>query len=399
MDSTQNQKPFKLPASFLYGAASSSHQVEGNNNNNDWWFEEKAGKLPESKQGTDHYNRYAEDFGLAKQIGLNAMRISIEWSRIEPQLGRWDMNAVEHYRKVLQEMKAQGLTRMVTLHHYTLPMWIYHQDGFANKNTVRAFANFSKFVAEQLGSEIDLWVTNNEAQIYTDMSSVQGKWPPFKKNVLRAFKVYGNLAKASNESYKAIKSTLPSAQVGIAHNAVYYEPFNPNSFLDKFAVKIDNWFTNHFFLNKVSNHLDFIGINYYFYNSISVTWKGIQRKNLHHPKSDMGWQTYPEGLYHLILDLTKQYRKPIYITENGIANARDDMRKDFIREHLHWVSKANSEGADTRGYFYWSLTDTHEWQDGFNPKFGLVEIDFEHGLKRTVRPSADIFKEIKNYQK
>ena len=105
----EKQKSFNLPASFLYGAASSSHQVEGNNTNNDWWHEEKAGKLPESGVATDHYHRYSEDFGLAKQIGLNAMRISIEWSRIEPQAGHWDMNEIEHYRKVLQEMKNPSL--------------------------------------------------------------------------------------------------------------------------------------------------------------------------------------------------------------------------------------------------------------------------------------------------
>ena len=393
MDQSEKQKPFNLPASFLYGAASSSHQVEGNNSNNDWWHEEKAGKLPESKQATDHYNRYAEDFGLAQQIGLNAMRISIEWSRIEPEPGHWNMEEVEHYRKVLLEMKSKGLTRMVTLHHFTLPLWLYNKGGFGNGEIVAAFTRYARFIAEQLGDEIDLWNTINEPEVYTYMSSLRGIWPPFSKNPLRAFVVFSNMAKAHNSAYNAIKSVKPNAQIGMAKNNVYNEAFKPNSWLDQKAVSLNNWFGNDWFINKIQHHLDFIGLNYYFYHSLTVNWHGIQQKNLAGPKSDMGWRTFPEGIYHLIMQMQK-FKKPIYITENGIANARDDMRKDFIRQHLYWVSKAIEQKADVRGYFYWSLTDTHEWQDGFNPKFGLIEVDFGN-QKRTIRPSAEIFHELR----
>ncbi len=399
MDSEQTQKPFKLPPSFLYGAASSSHQVEGNNTNNDWWYEEKAGKLPESKDATDHYHRYAEDFGLAKQVGLNAMRISIEWSRIEPQPGHWDMDAVEHYRKVLQEMKRQGLTRLVTLHHFTLPIWLYKKGGFGNGDAIPAFTRYARFIAEQLGTEIDLWNTINEPEIYTSMTCQWGKWPPFSKSPFRALMVFNNLAKAHTQGYLAIKSVLPQAQISIAKNNIHFEAFKPNSWLDQTAVQLSKSLRNYWFLNKIRDHLDFIGLNYYYYRALTVSWNGIKERNKNVPKSDMGWQTFPEGIYYLIMDLTNKYAKPIYITENGIANAHDDMRKDFIRQHLYWTSKAISQGADVRGYFYWSLTDTHEWQDGFDPKFGLIEIDFEHGLKRTVRSSAEIFHEIRNNQK
>lgn len=383
----------KLPSSFLYGAASSSHQVEGNNFHNDWWYEEQNGKLPESNLATDHFNKYSEDFVLAKQIGLNAMRVSIEWSRIEPEQGHFNLEAVEHYRKVLQEMKAQGLTRMVTLLHFTLPLWLYHQGGFGNNESVYAFSRYTKFIAEQLGTEIDLWNTINEPEVYTYMSSLKGIWPPFSKNPLRAFSVFSNLAKAHNSAYKEIKKVLPNAQIGFAKNNVYNEAHKPNSWLDQTAVNLNNWFGNYWFLNKTKNNLDFIGLNYYFYHSLTVSLKGIEQKNLDGPKSDMGWRTYPKGIFHLLTDLAHKYKKPIYITENGIANARDDMRQDFIREHLYWTSKAIEQGADVRGYFYWSLTDTYEWQDGYGPKFGLIEVNFET-QERKVRPSADIFNQI-----
>ena len=397
MENTEQQKQtsFTLPASFLFGAASSSHQVEGNNTNNDWWHEEQAGKLPKSGEATDHYHRYAEDFDLAKQIGLNAMRISIEWSRIEPESGHYNMDEVQHNRNVLNQMKTQGLTRMVTLHHFTLPLWLYKAGGFGNNNSIIAFAKYAKFIAEQLGDEIDLWNTINEPEVYTYMSALRGVWPPFSRNPLRAYIVFNNMAKAHNAAYFAIKTVKPNAQIGMAKNNVYNEAFRPKSWLDQTAVQLNDWFGNHWFLNKIKENLDFIGLNYYFYHSLSVSWTGISQKNLEGPKSDMGWRTYPKGIFHLLIDLAEKYKKALYITENGIANARDDMRQDFIRQHLYWVSKAIEQGADVRGYFYWSLTDTHEWQDGFNPKFGLVEIDFEHDKKRTIRPSAEVFKELR----
>jgi beta-glucosidase len=389
----QKPKPFRLPSTFLYGAASSAHQVEGNNTHSDWWFEEQRGKLPKSGQTADHYNRFAEDFGLAKEIGLSAMRVSLEWSRIEPQPGQFDTSAIQHYRQVLQEMKLQGLTRMVTLHHFTLPQWLAERGGFASRNSIALFTRYARFVAKELGSEIDLWVTINEPEVYTFMSSLRGLWPPFSKNPFRALTIFNNLAKAHNHAYRAIKTAQPEAQIGLAKNNVYNEPFRPRHWLDRGAVRLNNWFANHWFLNKIKHRLDFIGLNYYFYHSLTVSWRGIVQKNLDGPKSDMGWRTYPKGLYYLLKDLSQTYRKPIYITENGIANARDDMRQDFIRQHLSWTAAAVAEGCDVRGYFYWSLTDTYEWQDGFDPKFGLIEIDFAT-QKRTVRPSAQIVKEL-----
>lgn len=392
--SQQKQKLFRLPSGFLLGAASSAHQVEGLNTASDWWHFEQLGKLPKSGQASDHYHRFAEDFVLAKSIGLTAMRISIEWARIEPEAGKWNAEAVEHYRTVLQTMKNQGLTRMVTLQHFTLPLWAAQRGGFNNQKNIVAFARYTKFIAEQLGGEIDLWITINEPEIYTYMSSLRGIWPPFLRNPLRAFFLFGNLAKAHKQAYRAIKKIIPAAQIGIAKNNVYNEPFR-NNFLDRAAASLNNWFSNHWFLNKIKNELDFIGLNYYFYHSLSVSWRGIVQKNLAGPKSDMGWRTYPKGIYYLLIGLAKKYNKPIYITENGIANARDDMRQDFIREHLYWTSEAIASGADVRGYFYWSLTDTYEWQDGFDPKFGLIDVDFAN-QKRTVRPSTDIFKKLRN---
>jgi beta-glucosidase len=405
MNGQEEETKIQLPEGFLLGAAASAHQVEGDNFHNDWWHYEQEGRLPKSGKAADHYNRYEEDFVLAQKIGLNAMRISIEWSRIEPLEGRWDKTAIEHYRKVLKSMKERGLVRMATLHHFTLPMWLAEKGGFETSAGSGAFARFCWFVAKNLGEEVDLWVTLNEPEIYAGQGYKNGSWPPFKKNFFLFLKVTSNLIKAHKQAYSAIRQAIPGAKIGIAKNSVYFEPFRKNNFLDRLVVFFADWFGNHYFLNRVKNHLDFIGLNYYFYHSlrfkfptssVDMNYNFMVNRPTDPPevmRSDMGWRTFPEGIYHVLKNL-KKYSFPVYITENGIANARDDMRKDFIREHLYWALKAKEEGVDLKGYFYWSLTDNFEWADGFGPLFGLFEVNYET-QERKLRASAEVFKEIK----
>jgi beta-glucosidase len=389
---SETQPKLKMPPGFLLGAATSAHQVEGNNMNSDWWHYEKSGKLPVSGTACDHYNRYEEDFQIAKDIGLNAFRISIEWSRIEPAENQWDKTAIEHYRKVLKKMKELGLVRNVTLHHFTLPLWLAEQGGFETKKGIEAFARFAWFVAQNLGDEIDMWGTINEPEVFVGHGYLLGAWPPFRKNIFQAIKVYRNLGRAHIAAYRAIKEVLPQAFVGIVKNNMYYEPYK-NNLLNKLACRVITFWRNKWLLNMVKEDLDFIGINYYYTIILNLNWLGVKTMNSQdRPKSDMGWQTFPEGIYHVLSQL-KKYNKPVYITENGIANARDDMRKDYIRQHLNWALKAKAEGLDLRGYFYWSLLDNYEWADGYGPRFGLVEMNYET-QERKIRPSADIFKEM-----
>ncbi len=385
-----------LPAGFLLGAAGSAHQTEGNNTNSDWWHYEHQERLPKSGMACDHYNRFDEDFSLAESIGLNAMRISIEWARIEPTEGVWDHAAIAHYRSVLASMKSHGLTRIVTLQHFTLPQWLAAKGGFLHPDSAQLFARYTRYIAAELGSEIDYWVTINEPEIYPYMAYVAGLHPPFKKNVWLYIKLTLRLITAHKAAYHAIKSVKPAAQISIAKNNVYYEPYRKDNFLDIVLVWGFKKFGNYYILDRIKNEIDYIGLNYYFYHTLKFDiTKGARHMNeTVGPRSDMGWRTYPGGLYHLLLDL-KKYGKPVIITENGIANARDDMRQRFIAEHLQSVSQAIQDGVNIKGYCYWSLTDNYEWHDGFDPKFGLIEINYET-QKRMVRPSANIFRKLKS---
>ncbi|OGE79919.1 MAG: hypothetical protein A2660_00495 [Candidatus Doudnabacteria bacterium RIFCSPHIGHO2_01_FULL_45_18] len=402
MAETENKLSF--PKGFLLGAAASAHQVEGQNINSDWWYWEQQGKLPKSGQAADHYNRFEEDFGIAQTIGLNAMRISIEWARIEPSEGQWDSEAIEHYKKVLKSMKAHGLTRMVTLWHWTLPKWFADKGGFESKAGIEAFARYAWFVAQNLGSEIDLWETLNEPETFAQQAYTLGKFPPFKTSNLTYLRVIRNLILAHKQAYRAIKAAYPQAKVGISKNFSYYEPFRKYNFLDQLIVFFADRIGNQYFLEKIRKQLDFIGLNYYFFNRVrfDFIW-GYREMNLNSTspqmtsedsqnRSDMGWVLYPKGIYHLALEL-KKYNLPIYITENGLADTQDSRRHKFLQETLEWVKQAIIQGVSIKGYLHWSLTDNYEWTNGFGPRFGLVEIDYAT-QKRTVRKSAEIFKQV-----
>lgn len=387
-----------FPKDFIWGTATSAHQTEGNNTNSDWWAWEQAtvgkAEFPKELSGSacDSYNRYTEDFDLCKALNTNAVRISIEWARIEPTEGTIDYTELDHYRQVLKAAKGRGLKTFVTLHHFTNPLWLAKQGGWHNPTTPKKFAAYAKVCAQHLGGLIDVFLTINEPQVYTLMSYIKGVWPPNKKNFLLALVVQLNLIRGHRLAYTSIKKVAPQLPVGIVKNIVWYEPapepYNLK-FLDTIAAKL-LYFTNcDLFLWPIKNHLDLIGLNYYFTNRI----KGLKIKNPADWCSDLNWWINPNGLEAILNDL-KRFKKAIYITENGLADATDTMRIKFIQTHLQACASAIKNNVQLKGYFYWSLLDNFEWHQGFWPRFGLVEIDRQHKLSRIPRKSFDYFKSV-----
>lgn len=372
---------------FLFGPASSSQQVEGGNIYNQFRKLEQHGIFPEAGTSSDFYNRYEEDILLAKEFGMNAMRIQIEWGRIMPKEGVVDLEALAHYAKILQFMRSQNMEPVVTLFHWTYPAWL-SKYGFNSKKFLNNFEKFTEVVVDKFKDEIKLWLVINEPEVFAFEIFHHGQNKNIIKKVWQSVRVYWQLLKMHNVAFKTIKKIDLDAQVGIAKNVAYHEAFRKNNLLDKFLVSIANIFGNELFVRFINNQLDFIGLNYYFYHSLQWSWLNIfERKNKHRLKSDMGEKTYPQGLYFLLKQFWK-FKKPLIITENGIGNSRDDMRIRFIEEHLQATLRAKQEGVDVRGYFYWSLTDTYEWKSGYDIKFGLVEIDYETG-KRRIRKNFD----------
>ena len=400
-----------FPAQFYWGSTTSAHQVEGGNVN-DWTEWEKANaerlakeackkwqpwqreKFPEmfkpenyiSGLACDHYNRYEKDFDIVKSLGHNAHRLSIEWSRIEPEEGKFDEKEIEHYRKVILALRQRGIEPFVTLWHWTNPLWIRDLGGWENKKTIEYFLRYTDKVLQSL-KNVQFWITLNEPEIYSSDSYLTGVWPPQKKNLISYLAVIKNLIKAHKKVYKIIKKISPQAQIGIAKNNIYFEA-NKNKAINIVLKKFIDWWWNFYFLNQIKNYQDFIGLNHYFHNLINYGFGKNEKKVV----SDMNWELYPEAIYFVLKDL-KKYNKPIYITENGLADAQDKKRKWFIEEIFKNVAKAIKEDVDVRGYFYWSLLDNFEWNKGFWPRFGLVEVDYKT-LERKIRPSAWEYKKI-----
>lgn len=385
----------KFPPDFTWGTAMSAYQTEGNNTNTDWWVWEhhkREGQVyptEPSETGCDSYNRYQEDFALCKQLNTNAVRISIEWARIQPESDTFDPLELDHYRKVLKAAKDQGLKTFVTLHHFTNPKWFAKIGGWSNRKSPKLFCNYAKLVAEQLGDQIDFFMTINEPQVYAMMGYLRGIWPPNTQSLIKTLIVQINFMRAHNSASKVIKK-IQNKPVGFAKNIVWYQrSLDSHNLLDSFLVAILNYIGAGFFLDRVINYCDFIGLNYYF----TTQFKDLHRSNNDDFNSDTGWWIYPLGLYKILKSL-KKYKKPIYITENGLADAMDVSRPRFIREMLSECIRAMNKGVDLRGYFYWSLIDNFEWHQGYWPKFGLVEVDRQNNFMRKPRPSFFYYSKI-----
>lgn len=391
----------KFPSGFLWGAATSAHQIEGNNKNSDWWVWEHSylrtdflrliGKNPEdyiSGQAVDHWNRFEEDFAIAQQLGHNAHRLSVEWAKIEPKEGEFSEAVLDHYEKVFQSVKFHGMKLFVTLHHYTLPLWFARKGGFENKHNIEYFIRYGMKVAERLGEYVDFWLTFNEPELYATLPFLVGKYPPQKTNPFTAYRVANNLIRSHNILSSKLK-LLTGKPVSIAFHLSDFQPVN---FWAIFTTDLLHYFANEYFLKRTLKFCDYIGVNYY--NHHHVGFWGL-RKHSHsgHEVTDLGWGIHPEGLERVLINL-KKYNKPVYITENGLADAKDDRREKFIIEHLYYAHRALEQGVDLRSYLYWSLMDNFEWTDGFGPKFGLVEVDRKNMFQRRVRYSALKFAEI-----
>ena len=258
----------KFPKGFVWGTATSAHQIEGDNINSDWWEAEQKGVLPwKSGKACDSYNRYEEDFGLAKAMNNNAHRFSIEWARIEPEEGKFDEKEVEHYREVLQALQNRGLEPFVTLFHFTVPLWFAKKGGWINKKAPEYFERYARYVVERLAKDARYWITINEPLIFTYNAYVGGVFPPKKKNLFGALRVAQNLIKAHQRVYKAIKEINVQTQVGITKNNSYFGP-HANQFISRPITSLTKKFWNRWFLDRMQHHIDFIGIQYYFYIKI-----------------------------------------------------------------------------------------------------------------------------------
>ena len=398
----------QFPQGFLWGTASAAHQVEGDNKNCDWWeWEQTPGHIAggaSSLISCDHYHRYREDFKLLRDMNQNAHRLSIEWSRIQPAPGEFDPRQIRHYRDVLGELREQGIEPMVTLHHFTSPLWFTKKGGWTERESVRAFVAYAARAADEFGDLVTMWCTINEPNIYATNGWLTGEFPPGHHGDMRGFyRVAGNLYRAHEAAYQAIKKRRPDSLVGLSHHKFLFMPASEKR-RDALASRmaqavVDRWPVGPGqFRRVVEATSDYVGIAHYWAQTAAFdpTRPGdqfLRRSNVPGAQpTDMGWTSDPVYMRRVLNEL-KSLGKPVYVTENGIGTGDDERRKRYIVDVLDNVRLAIEDGVDVRGYFHWTNMDNFEWAPGYGVKSGLIGVDRET-LERTIKPSGRLYGRI-----
>jgi beta-glucosidase len=415
----------KFKPDFLLGAATAAHQVEGNNTNSDCWALEQmehTNYAEPSLDAVDHYNRYEEDIKLLAGAGLNAYRFSIEWARIEPQEGRFDDGEIEHYRRVIQCCRENGVEPIVTMHHFSSPKWLITAGGWEAESTVKYFARYCRYVAEQLGSEFKYVCTINEANMGMQIAAIAKRYKrqmmskaaqasaadkakkaegtiqlgmnmeslmaEQKAAALESARIFGVddprkvqvfaaqrtpegdmiVMRAHQAAKQAMKEVCPHLKVGLTLSLhdIQAQPGGEEA-----AAKEWNDEFAHY-LPYIKDD-DFLGVQNYTRSLIGPD--GIQPAPEGAELTQMNYEFYPEALANVIRKVAKEFKGGIIVTENGIATDDDARRVEFIRRALTGVQSCIEEGIPVKGYMYWSLLDNFEWQKGFSMTFGLIAVD------------------------
>ena len=409
------------PSGFLWGVATAAHQIEGGNTN-DWSrFEEVPGRIAggdRSGPAVDSWNRTAEDVTLLSSLHANAYRFSIEWSRLEPTEGAWDEAAWTRYGDLVARLRDARIEPMVTLLHFSLPRWLADRGGVTAKDFPERFARFAAEAAQRLGSRVDLWCTINEPNVQMYLGYVEGIWPPGHTSRVEAAAAFAGLLRAHALAASALRAHDRGARVGVAMNLISFEPASRFRLTDWVAARVAaEAFDWSFYdslgagrirflapgfptldepLPALTGSVDWLGVNYYRRERIRLAPSApglVGFEPATGPKSDVGWGIHPEGLLRLLRLAWRRYRLPIYVTENGIADAAGSMRSEFIRGHAFAMSRAIAEGIPVRGYFHWSLTDNFEWTEGFAPRFGLFRVDYKT-LERRPAGGSEAFRSL-----
>lgn len=419
-----NTENIKFPKEFLWGAATAAYHIEGNLYNNNWsaWETQIVDGKPTIKNNEkcgnacDHWNRWQEDFKYLKDLGVNAYRFSMEWSRVEPEEGIFDQSAIDQYKQMCKRLIELNIKPVLTIHHFTNPIWFENLGAFEKQENCKYLVRFAEKIFDEFKEYVDMWCTINEPAVYAAHGYFLGDFPPGKKDLNCAITVLGNLLNTHVEIYNSLKAKDASKQIGIVKQIFQFDPYNSFNPLDRTLCKYLNHIFNDivlqffatgnfnayipFIINQnFSNAMatkanDFFGLNYYSNIKLKLKLNTKEFFKIKHRNkdiiTDIPHTVYAEGIYRALKEVSK-LGIPIYITENGIADASDLKRELFLKRYLYAVSKAIDEGVDVRGYFYFSLLDNFEWAEGYTPRFGLMHVDFNN-QRRTFRHSSKAFK-------
>lgn len=405
---------FSLKENLLLGGATAATQIEGGDKNNNWYRFAKEGKIHDGTTPYDaggHYKRVEEDTAIMASLGLKVYRMGIEWSRIEPKQGEFSEEALAHYRSEIEGLIKAGIRPMLTLHHFTNPLWFEDMGGFTHKDSPDIFLNFAEKVIDYLGDLVSDYITINEPNVYSTNSLFYGTWPPEKKSLSALIKAYSNLTACHIRAYKMIHEKRAAlghkkeeTLVSFANHLRVFAPKNPKNVFHRLSASLTAYLfqtclTRSFMEGKCffpvlrrrgvkrGKYYDFIGVNYYSRSTVSGIADGT-RENC--PKNDLGWEIYHDGLIEISNDLYEKYKAPIFVTENGTCDNTDAFRSLFIYDQLKAISETDNH---IERYYHWSIFDNFEWREGESSRFGLVHVDYRTE-ERTVKKSGHFYADI-----
>ena len=403
---------FSLKDGMELGTASAATQIEGGTLDHSWMHWARLGRV---KDGTsparadDHYSRWQEDDQRMADMGMRIARIGVEWARIEPTEGTFDQAAIDHYVEEVRWLNEHGIKPLVTLHHFTNPMWFERMGAFEKRANLPYFLRFVTRVVQALGAEVTEYLTINEPNVYAALGYLFGVWPPGEKRFFKAMRVMAVLTAAHAQAYQLIHALqrgmgIRDTRVSFANSVHIFAPQNPNKFADRFGAYfarrclheslsvammtgVFRWPVRNLAGTPKGNYCDFIALNYY----TRTTMEGMrsaERKGV--PVNDLGWEIYPQGIVEAARMLYRIRALPIYVTENGTCDNRDLFRSRYLFDHLQALSQSN---LPFKRYYHWCFLDNFEWAEGESARFGLVHVDYET-QKRTVKQSGKFFAEI-----
>ena len=399
---------FKLNG-MLLGAASAATQIEGGevgHNWNDWYHQGKIKDGSNPARANDHYHRWKEDIDLMAAMGLQIYRFGVEWSRLEPEEGKFDKDAVRHYRDEIRYMKSLGIRPLLTIHHFTNPMWFEEKGGFSKFENSKYYLRLVRLCVRYFGDLVSEYITINEPNVYAVNSWLFGEWPPAEKHLGKMIDVMSVMTYCHISAYQLIhrmreKMGYDDTKVSFANHLRSFVAKNAGDRKQMMMAKGMEWgfqkamtvamCTGRFQLPlknygklKKGEYCDFQALNYYSRTAVDGMENGFL-ENV--PVNDLGWEIYPEGIVECAQFLYDVLPRPIYVTENGTCDNEDSFRCRYIYEHLEALCDS---GLPVERYYHWCFCDNFEWVEGESARFGLVHVDYET-QKRTVKKSGQFY--------
>jgi beta-glucosidase len=424
---------FDFPPGFLFGAATAAYQIEGTKwggcGLNHWdTFAATPGNVVRAEDGSvacDHFNRWPQDLDLLKQANMDAYRFSTSWSRVMPDGRHVNPEGLAFYDRLVDGMLERGLKPFQTLYHWEMPSALADLGGWTNRDVASWFADYAEAITGKIGDRVETIATINEPWCVAWLSHFMGIHAPGHRDIRAAARAMHHVLLAHGSAVERLRSmgqknlgivlnfdhtdaatSAPEDQAAAARwdgifNRWFIEGITKKTYPDEVLAGLsshmpDNWQAD---MDLIGQPLDWLGVNYYTRHSVAHApgpFPGIRDVPGTLPKTQMGWEIYPDGLRSFLTRMSRDYvgNLPLYVTENGMANAdalqegavTDQIREDYLFAHLAATKQAIAEGANVKGFFYWSLLDNYEWAEGYEKRFGLVHVDFET-LTRTPKSS------------